>query len=120
MKNNDPIFSPATNLILSLIAFAILFSFVYPFIKTSTLKTDKQINKTAQAGFVPSNDLVTEQAISEVPDDGVAHILYKSNWQVIKCKVIHVSNSYTSHVVWVESLPTTLNSGGEIKDLSTH
>ncbi len=94
-----------------------LVAFCLPFFKVvfSKDKSITTIQPTVMASFA-GND----ETIAGVPDDGQAHIIYKSNNDVVKCKIIHISNDYTTHIVWIESLPTGLNNGGSIRDLSTH
>lgn len=42
--------------------------------------------------------------VSKVPDDGRVHVIYTDSFGTkLKVKVIHIGDSYTSHVIWLET-----------------
>lgn len=100
---------------------AVLFSVIFMFTIYLLGSCTKNSSST---GLKQSGQIVTTDNgaidISDVPDDGRAHIIYRSEWQVIKCKIIHISNSYTTHVVWVETSCERCTGNGEIKTISSH
>ncbi|SRR5258706_8569142 len=99
----------------SAILFTVFFMFAIYLLGSCTSKPIS-IEQTQLKELLP----IDEGIISVVPNDGREHIIYKSEWQVIKCKVIYIKNSYTTHIVWVETSCKRCTGNGEIKILSTH